>query len=166
METVGNHTVPVADDDTVGHLIIGLTRAALWVKQALSNPAVQGFLFLATFGEGEGLEEGVAEGGFRITSSIKNDAALVRAAEKAANNETVQRGLDALTAQLEKGNLNAGLGTKAIQGTSGIIELRGAGGARLYIRQVGANAYDIVAKSSKANQRVVIQQLQRLYPKQ
>jgi hypothetical protein len=74
---------------------------------------------------------------------------LVRAAEKAANNETVQRGLDALTAQLGRGNLNAGLGTKAIQGTAGILELRGAGGARLYIRQTGANAYEIVENQAK-----------------
>lgn len=95
-----------------------------------------------------------------VTSNIR-DPGLVRATEDAGRNRQVQAGIDHLFQQLKNGNLNAG-GAKVV--AKGIIEVRHpASGARVYFRMKGADAVEIVAKSSKKNQAKVIQRLKELY---
>lgn len=95
----------------------------------------------------------------QLTSKIR-DKRLVNAAEEAGKDVSVQAGLDRLAQQARNGNLAAG-GAKRV--AQGVFELRSGSGARLYLRQIGGNAFEIVAKSSKANQNYVIQVLKELF---
>ncbi len=97
-------------------------------------------------------------GGLKLTSRIKQDASLVREAQRAGR--SVQAELDRLQAQLAHGNLNPGIGNRGL--FSGVIEARSRGGARLYFRYT-SEGVDILAKSDKANQARVIQRLHQLY---
>jgi hypothetical protein len=95
------------------------------------------------------------------TSLIHNDAGLVREAEEAGR--SLQPSIDRLTQQLANGNLNPGLGTKAIQGVTGVLEARARDGARVYFRALANGDVQILAKSTKANQDKVIGILLRLF---
>lgn len=100
----------------------------------------------------------------KITSHIDRDSGLVRYAEDAAKNQEVKRGLDHLIKELSKGSLTgAGSGLEYLPG-SDVIYMRARGGARLYLRKV-PGGYEIVAKSSKANQDAVLARLRQLYGK-
>lgn len=100
----------------------------------------------------------------KITSSIDRDPGLVRYAADAAKNQEVKRGLDHLITELSKGNvMGAGIGFEPLPGTD-VMYMRTRGGARLYIRKV-SGGYEIVAKSSKANQDAVLARLRQLYGK-
>ena len=98
-----------------------------------------------------------------ITSRIKESKLLTREAESATRNQNVQRDIDNITAQLSNGNMNPGKGNKSL--FNGIIEARGQNGGRVYFRNTGNNSIEILAKSSKANQAKVINELQKLYGK-
>jgi len=95
------------------------------------------------------------------TSIISDDSYLVKAAEKAGSNSSVQRELDSLSSQLSAGNLNPGIGSKTLTGT-GLSYARGANGARVFFRTVDGGV-QIVAKASKANESGVISRLQATY---
>ena len=56
-------------------------------------------------------------GEVELESAISKDAALVRYAEEAG--KSVQQGMDQLTSQLARGNLNPGIGTKSLGRTGG-----------------------------------------------
>jgi len=126
---------------------------------------------LATAGGGptlSGLDEppvlmttGGGAGGRGVTSVIKNDSFLAKAAEETGANQRVQLEMDTLQEQLAAGNMNPGIGTKSLAGT-GISYARGANGARLFFRNV-AGGIQIVAKASKANESRVINRLMQLY---
>ncbi len=90
---------------------------------------------------------------------------LVRLAQEAGENENVQHDLDHLIEQLIKGNTEAGLGTKHVDGTP-ISYLRGNRGGRLFYMQLGQNRFEIVAKSSKANEQKVIDEIRAEYRRQ
>ncbi len=93
-----------------------------------------------------------------ITSSIGKSAALSGLAREAGS--SVQKGLDSLTTQLARGNLNPGLGTKNLFGN--ILYARHKDGARVFFRRVG-DKVEILAKSNKKNEAAVIKQLEKLY---
>ncbi|GHT11366.1 hypothetical protein FACS1894170_04850 [Planctomycetales bacterium] len=95
-----------------------------------------------------------------VTSSINQSKGLVRAAEEAGT--SVQPSVDRLVGQLQQGNLNPGIGTKHL--FNGIFEARAKDGARVYVRNI-ENGVEIVGKSNKANQDMVIGLLRRLYEK-
>ncbi|NNV03906.1 hypothetical protein ETC00_14685 [Brevibacillus sp. MCWH] len=88
---------------------------------------------------------------------------MVREAEKAARNPQVQRDWDNLIRRYLDDNVNPGSGNKFIPGIPGVFELRAKdSGARVYLRKMG-DTVEILAKSDKDNQKVVIQRLKRLY---
>jgi len=102
--------------------------------------------------------EGTAQEGSRIISSIGKDAKLIKYAEEAG--QSVQKGLDHLVGELQKGNTNPGLGTKSLG--NGISYARARDGARVFFRQAGEQI-EILAKASKANEAKVINYLNSLY---
>jgi hypothetical protein len=63
--------------------------------------------------------------------------------------------------QLNKGNMNPGIGTRFL--FDEIFEARGTNGARVYFRNGADGVVEILAKSSKANQEPVIAEVRRLY---
>ena len=96
-----------------------------------------------------------------VTSVISDDSLLVKAAQKAGSNQRVQQELDSLQAQLSAGNMNPGIGTKALAGTD-VFYARGANGARLFFRNVDGGI-QIVGKADKGNESQVINRLMQLY---
>ncbi len=98
-----------------------------------------------------------------LTSNIKNQP-LLRLTHNAVENQEVQRAIDHLTKELSKGNFEAGLGHPGHIGGTDIFYLRARNEARLYYHKIGANAYEIVAKSAKGrNQDQVINKLREIY---
>jgi len=91
-------------------------------------------------------------------SRIDASDRLVKEAQVAGRAD--QAGLDSLTQQLAKGNLNPGIGSKHLFGE--VFEARAQGGARVYFRNT-SEGIEILAKSVKANQDAVISALRRLY---
>nr|WP_191910212.1 DNRLRE domain-containing protein [Microbispora cellulosiformans] len=96
---------------------------------------------------------------FEMQSAIANDPYLTRAAKEAGKSN--QKGLDHLFSQLSQGNLNPGIGTKALAGTD-VMYARADDGARLFFRKVG-NRIIIVGKANKGNEKKVIARLKKLY---
>ncbi len=105
------------------------------------------------------LEKAVA-----LKSSIHKYPSILRLTQEAAKNQDVQRDLDHLEEELQKGNFEAGLGHPGhIEGTS-IFYLRGRNGGRVYYRKAGESDYEIVGKSAKGrNQEQVIDKLKGIY---
>jgi putative component of toxin-antitoxin plasmid stabilization module len=94
-----------------------------------------------------------------IVSRIKDSPKLIRGAEAAGR--STQQSIDALTAQLARGNLNPGIGTRPIG--KGISEARARDGARVYFRQGRDGTIEILGKSTKANQQSVIDEVLRVF---
>jgi RHS repeat-associated protein len=99
--------------------------------------------------------------GTTMSSAIGDDSLLMKAAEKAGKNQSVQREMDNLFAQLSEGNMNPGIGTKSLAGTD-VSYARGANGARLFFRNVDGGI-QIVGKADKSNESSVIARLVQLY---
>lgn len=97
-----------------------------------------------------------------LTSMIKSDDRLLELTREAVRNKDVERDLKHLTYELSKGNLQAGIGLAHVPGTD-INEMRGRRGGRLYFRRIGPEHYEIVGKSGKDNQHLVISRLRGLY---
>jgi len=93
-----------------------------------------------------------------VRSELDADGRLVREASRMGSSH--QRSIDALTTQLSNGNLNPGIGTKHL--FSGVFEARARDGARVYFK-VSDDEIVIVGKSTKSNQRRVIDILEELY---
>src|SRR3989344_462001 len=92
-----------------------------------------------------------------LSSSLKRNRALLRLAKEAVRSETIERELNHLISELNKGNFEAGLGHPGHIAGTNVFYLRGRNGGRLYYHHVGENHYEIVAKSSKGtNQNQVI----------
>ena len=74
---------------------------------------------------------------------------------------SVQQSIDHLTAELARGNLNPGIGTRPIG--RGLSEARARDGARVYFRQNSDGAIEILGKSTKHNQDAVIKEVLRVF---
>ncbi len=98
----------------------------------------------------------VANAAKPVVSRIKESAKLVKQAEKSGKNEKVQKGIDKLTSELKKGNLNPGKGSEPIG--KGISEARHDDGARVYFRET-KDSIEILGKSGKDNQPKVIEEV-------
>ncbi len=96
----------------------------------------------------------------KISSSVKRNNGLVKQAEKAGKNVDVQNALDLPFEKQAVGQVNPSTGKKNL--FNGIFEARGKDGGRLYFRNT-PDGYEIVGKSSKANQKAVIQTLRSMY---
>ena len=90
----------------------------------------------------------------KLVSRIKESSRLVKEAEKTGKSH--QDSINKLVKQLQSGNLNPGRGTKPIG--KGLSEARARDGARVYFRVKGDNV-EILGKSSKANQKVVLKEV-------
>jgi hypothetical protein len=99
-------------------------------------------------------------GACNLVSRIGENPRLVKEAERLAGTGQ-QASVDALTAQLNAGNLNPGIGTRSL--FNGVFEARARDGARVYFRNGSDGTIEILAKSTKANQQTVISILERLY---
>jgi putative component of toxin-antitoxin plasmid stabilization module len=93
------------------------------------------------------------------TSRIKESRLLQREAKRAGRSD--QTGIDRLTEELQRGNLNPGIGTKPIG--QGISEARARSGARVYFRQASDGSIEILGKSTKGNQDRVIREVLRVF---
>ncbi|MGW7559159.1 polymorphic toxin-type HINT domain-containing protein [Streptomyces sp. NPDC054757] len=96
-----------------------------------------------------------------MSSAIGGDSSLAKAAQQAGKNQKVQADLDSLFQQLSRGNMNPGLGSKALSGTD-VTYARGRNGGRLFFRNVDGGI-QVVGKSDKANESKVIARLNQLY---
>jgi len=97
-----------------------------------------------------------------IGSRVKEDPLLSRIAEEIEKKKDgIYRDITHLIEQLNNGNTNPGIGTKAI--SSDLYELRGRNGGRVYYRKIGDDKYEIVGYSDKATQTKIINRLKRLY---
>jgi hypothetical protein len=115
---------------------------------------------VALLAGGVGAPGGAAgSGAVRLVSRIGQSRALTRVAS--ALKGTVQASIDRLTAQLAKGNLNPGIGTRFL--FNGIFEARGRDGARVYFRNAADNTIEILAKSTKGTRDQVLEVLQQIY---
>jgi RHS repeat-associated protein len=101
-----------------------------------------------------------------IKSSVKTNTRLLKLSKEAfKGNTALSKEANALMEQYAKGNRNPGLGTKFIEGTKDVYEMRSKGGARVYFRNIGDNAIDVVGYSNKSNQQQVIDELKKVYKK-
>ena len=81
-----------------------------------------------------------------IESKIKKDSSLVKFAEDAGTDETIQRDLNNLIEQLRLGNKSSGIGTVPL--FNDVKEARSRNGARVYYRRRNGKI-EILAKSNK-----------------
>lgn len=96
--------------------------------------------------------------GFEVKSLLKESSLLMREAEKAG--KSVQRSLDHLVQRLNMGDLSPGLHSKPIG--NGVSEARARDGARVYFRVVN-DVIEILGKSTKDNQKKVIDEIHRVF---
>lgn len=93
---------------------------------------------------------------YKNCSRIKESNKLVKEAEVAGKSH--QKSIDHLTEQLSLGNKNPCIGTKPIG--HGILEARD--GERVYFREKNGEI-EILGKSNKANQQVVINEILKVF---
>ncbi len=102
----------------------------------------------------------------KLSSSIKKNPTLLKLAKDAVENQVIEREMNHLIHEMQKGNFEAGLGHPShIEGTR-VYYSRGRNVARLYYIKIGENNYEIVAKSAKhrhRNQDLVMNELRRIY---
>lgn len=94
-----------------------------------------------------------------IRSLIGTDNRLIKAAEKAGKDQSIQRDIDNMTQRLLQGG---DPGKEQGSLTKGISYLRSQNGARIFYR-VRGGTYEILGKSSKANESQVIQTVLELF---
>jgi len=99
---------------------------------------------------------------YRLVSKIDANPGLERLAREATTDQSVQRDIDHLTNELNKGNTRPGIGSAHLFGN--VYYLRGRNGGRVFYRSgADGEGYELLAKASKANEGKVIRKLQRLY---
>lgn len=102
-----------------------------------------------------------------VGSRIRDNKALVKHAE-AFKNTNEQKLVNNLVAQLDKGNVDPGIGTHPLDINThiDIFEARGKNGVRVYFgRDSETGDMTILAKSTKKNQDKVIKLLEKMYNK-
>lgn len=97
----------------------------------------------------------------RITSKIGDDPGLMRSAEQAGRNQTVQRDLNHMIHQLSRGNMNPGTENRTLPKTD-VHYARMRSGARLFFRNT-SDGIQVVGKADKHNEGQVIARLRKLY---
>ena len=144
-----------------GHVTVVATRHYTSTQVTYNLTVNNVHTYYVVAGDTPVLVHNTAGRGPAMSSAIGDDSMLVKAAEKAGKNQSVQREMDNLFAQLPDGNMNPGIGTKSLAGTD-VSYARGANGARLFFRNVDGGI-QIVAKADKSNESQVIARLMQLY---
>ena len=151
-------------------LIVG--SSFLVIGLVLLVNSVSGITGFAVFGESDVVVGSVAAVWFVIAglvvlgmaghakSRIK-DSGLIRLAEEATRDQTVQRDMNHLQNELYRGHSSPGLPPKKLFGN--VSYLRSKNGARLFYRPDGHGGHEILGKSSKKNEGKVIDKLEELY---
>ena len=101
-----------------------------------------------------------SENKVKITSNIKKDPRLIKAAEEMGKNQRIQQEANHLISELLKGSENPGIESKNL--FKGISYLRGRNGARIFFRK-NNNGYEIIGKADKSNEQIVINIIKKLY---
>ena len=100
---------------------------------------------------------------YRVVSRIKENRALIEEAETMGRDQKAQRQSNSLINQMALGNENLGKGGKKLSGCKDVYYHR-SGRARLFYRMNHEDkTIEILAKSSKKNQQVVIDILRKIY---
>ncbi|MEU0587543.1 hypothetical protein [Streptomyces sp. NPDC006132] len=99
-----------------------------------------------------------------VKSAIGKDSVLTKLAQKTGKDQTAQKDLDHLFAELAKGNMTPGTFNKMLDGAEGVRYARGRNGGRLFFRVV-EDGVEIVGKSNKQWEQRVIDRLKKLYGK-
>jgi RHS repeat-associated protein len=97
-----------------------------------------------------------------IQSRVKENLALRKEATRIGQTESTEA--NRLLKQFLEGNPSPGIGTKRLP-NSDVFYLRGKDGARVFVRQVSSNNYEILAYADKNNERRVIELLYEYYVK-
>ena len=99
----------------------------------------------------------------KLISIIRKHKNLIKEAEIAGQDPTVQRDLNNMIYKLSYGyeGKSIGIGRRRVQELRNVMEIRSSNGARLFITKKG-NEIKIVGKSSKNNQKKVIKILKKL----
>ncbi len=121
------------------------------------NNVKQGIGFVVGLFTGTSEEKMALKG---VTSLIKNNKALVKAAEEAGSNAAVQREINSLVKQFLSGNTDPGIGSRHL--INNVYYLRGSEGARVFYR-LQDGVFEILGKSNKKNEQVVIDTIKKLY---
>ena len=122
-------------------------------------------LFMA---EPAGKLEKIAKEEPKLISAVKKDETIFKLAKKIPKNGIIQREINHLLEELNKGNINPGIGTKKLFGS--ISYLRSENGARVFYRPFG-NQYEILGYAigtgqgtgKSQHERRVIKRLEELY---
>lgn len=97
----------------------------------------------------------------RVTSLVKSDSKLLKLAQETFHgNNLLRKEANSLLEQLNKGNMNPGIGSKNIG--KNVFEARSRGGARVYFRN-GSNGVEVLGYSNKINQQQVINRILEIY---
>jgi len=96
-----------------------------------------------------------------ISSRVKEDTHLLKIAKDVGKKEKISRDINHLLFELNRGNINPGLGTQHI--TEGIYEMRGRRGGRVFYREINPGKFEILAYSDKDKQSKVIEYLRNKY---
>lgn len=96
-----------------------------------------------------------------IASRVKEDSFLSRIAKGVGKKEPINRDINHLISELNRGNTNPGVGTKSI--SPGIYELRGRNGGRVYYKDSSGGRYEVLGYSDKETQDKVIKHIRKKY---
>jgi len=98
----------------------------------------------------------------KMKSLVKGDSRLLDLARKTfKGNDKLRKEANSVMAQLRKGDMNPGIGSKHIG--KGIHEARTRGGARVYFKNASERTVNIVGYSNKSTQPAVISRLFKIY---
>lgn len=159
--------------------VVSITGQAILSDTVLGVNSVAGLIFIAlgmalfVLGSEGGLEKiaGKAEEKKEITSNVKKDKRIYKLAKEIQEKQYIQKDINKLLNELEKGNENPGIGTKKLFGN--ISYLRGSYGGRVFYRPK-EEGYEILGyaigtgqgKGKHKSERDVIFRLKELYGKE
>ncbi|NIK58320.1 RHS repeat-associated core domain-containing protein [Kribbella shirazensis] len=106
-------------------------------------------------------EQGPGKPKITVTSRLRGDKVLERAAQQVGKNARQQQDVDNIVARFQNGNTNPGIGSKSL-GNTDVYYLRTRSGARVFYRN-NSQGIEIVGKANKGNENAVIKRLTEVY---
>ncbi len=96
-----------------------------------------------------------------ISSRVKSESGLYRQSQRLS--QQASEDANSLLKQFLNGNSNPGIGNSTLPGTNIFYLRAGPSGARVFLRKVGENSYEILAYADKGNENAVIRLLYQIY---